>query len=36
VVDAVKNAPYWVLMADESTVYVTQEQLGIYVRFVDV
>lgn len=37
-VDAVKKAPYWVLMADESTCAdnATHEQLGIYVRFVDV
>ena len=34
-VQNVKDSPFWTLIADESTDTATQEQLGLYVRYVD-
>ena len=35
VIKGVKNSPFWSIMADESTDSATKEQLGVYVRYID-
>ena len=35
VVQNVTNLPYWSLIADESCDSATQEQLGLYVRYIN-
>lgn len=35
IVHAVNASPFWSIMADESTDSATMEQLGIYVRYID-
>ena len=35
-VQAVHNSPFWSLLADESTDSATMEQLGVYVRYLDI
>jgi hypothetical protein len=35
-IEQVKNALYWSIIVDESTDSATQEQMGIYIRYVDV
>ena len=36
IIQGVQKSPFWSLMADESTDSATMEQLGVYVRYVDV
>ena len=35
-VKAVSNSPFWSVIVDESTDSATMEQLGVYVRFIDI
>ena len=36
IVKAVNNSPFWSIMADESTDSATMEQLGMYVRYINI
>ena len=35
VIEAVHRSPFWSHMADESTDSATMEQLGVYIRYID-